>query len=220
MSGCLSFNGHCSSIQQLVRHGWKSYYANLLNSSLKIYKNAKLGIVVSSSGNMRAFFSTSPAMFRNERTSGLWIRRLWRIAALGVLQLRKIHLLMVRAGFLLFSHAFASRKIHWQEHYVAQVCSQVTISSHAISFLFFSFGWFPSCWSIFKWFYRPCTAGDFRVAPLLLFLNNLSVFVQYYHAEDSLLWYCVWSRTILHTPSLSKINHAEWAQWHHHQMIN
>lgn len=168
---------------------------------------------------MEAFFSViSSAMFWAERTSGCQNQRQWKIAALGVLQLRKMNSLMVRALFLSFSQALP------QEKYINKIIMVTLVRSawRVILFLFlcFSYGWLLLCCSIFKWFYRARTAGDFRVAPLLLFLNNLSAPAQYYHADDSLLWYCVCSRTIPHTPSLSKIKHAQWAQWHQHQMIN
>lgn len=130
----------------------------------------------------------------------------WNIATLGVLRLRKMNLLMVRAMFLSFSQALP------QEKYINKI-SMVTLARSGVKttecklilflFLSFPFGWLLLCCSIFKWFYRAHTAGDFRVAPLLLFLNNSSALAQYYHADDSLLWYRRCSRTIPHKPSLS-----------------
>lgn len=124
----------------------------------------------------------------------------------------------------LIQSSFASRKHINKINMVTLARSGVKITAcRVILFLFlpfFFFGCLPLCCSLFKWFYRAGTVGDFRVAPLLLFLNNLSALAQYYHAQDSLLWYCVCSRTIPHTPSLSKIKHTQWAQWHPHQMIN
>ena len=162
-------------------------------------------------------------MLGSERTSGPRNQRQWKIAALGVLQLRKMNLLMVRAMFLSSSQALP------QEKYINKIIMLTLDRSgvrktacRVIRFLFlsFSYAWLPLCCSIFKWFYRARAAGDFRVAPLLLFLNNSSTLAQYYHADDSLLWYCVCRRTIPRTPSLSKIKRAQWAQWHRHQMIN
>lgn len=141
---------------------------------------------------------------REREPRGLRIRQ-WKIAALVVLWLRKTNILMVRAVFFPFVKALPQEKYINKINTVTLARSGVKLTACRVTlllFLSFSFGWLLLCCSIFKWFYRARTAGHFRVAPLLLFLNNLSALAQCYHAYDNLLWYCVCSRTILHTFSV------------------